>query len=67
MYVLTDVPKDLLNILDECIKEKDLTALNSDLAGNIKHEYSIPKGKAAISPFLMRLIVEHQKKFPSGS
>ena len=45
MYVLTDVPKDLLNILDECIKEKDLTALNSDLAGNIKHEYSIPKGK----------------------
>jgi len=40
MYVLTDVPQDLLKILDDCINEKDLMALNSDLAGNIKHEYA---------------------------
>ena len=64
MYVLTDVPQDLLKILDDCINEKDLMALNSDLAGNIKHEYAIPKGKAAISHFLMQLIIEHQKKYP---
>ena len=62
MYVLTDVPKDILEILDNVINEKDLAPLNMDLAGNLKHEYSIPKGKAAISPFLMQLIIEHQKK-----
>ena len=51
MYVITDVPKDLLQILDSVINEKDLAPLNMDLAGNLKHEYSIPKGKAAISPY----------------
>mgnify|MGYP003116735301 FL=1 len=64
MYVLTDVPKDILNILDTCINEKGLKPINDELAGNLKHEYSIPKGKAAVSPFLMRLIIEHQKKYP---
>ena len=43
MYVITDVPKDLLQILDSVINEKDLAPLNMDLAGNLKHEYSIPK------------------------
>ena len=62
MFIITDVPKDILKILDDVIKEKDLSPLNSDLAGNIKHEYSIPRGKAAISPLLMQMIVEHQKK-----
>ena len=65
MFVITDVPKDILEILDKVIKEKDLSPLNSDLAGNLKHEYSIPKGKAAISPLLMQMIVEHQKKYPN--
>ena len=64
MYVLTDVPKDILDILDTCINEKGLKPINDELAGNLKHEYSIPKGKAAVSPFLMRLIIEHQKKYP---
>ena len=64
MYVLTDVPKDILDILDTCINEKGLKHINDELAGNLKHEYSIPKGKAAVSPFLMRLIIEHQKKYP---
>ena len=65
MFIITDVPKDILKILDDVIKEKDLSPLNSDLAGNIKHEYSIPRGKAAISPLLMQMIVEHQKKYPN--
>ena len=64
MYVLTDVPKDILDILYTCINEKGLKPINDELAGNLKHEYSIPKGKAAVSPFLMRLIIEHQKKYP---
>ena len=61
MYVLTDVPKEILDILDQVIREKDLKPLNMDLAGNLKHEYAIPKGKAAVSPFLMQMIIEHQK------
>ncbi len=65
MYVLTDVPKETLDILDQVIREKDLKPLNMDLAGNLKHEYAIPKGKAAVSPFLMQMIIEHQKKYPN--
>ena len=51
MYVLADVPKDILNKLDECIDEKGLNPVNGDLAGNIMHEYSIPKGKLIIGSF----------------
>ena len=48
MYVLADVPKDILSKLDECIDEKGLNPVNGDLAGNIMHEYSIPKGKSIV-------------------
>lgn len=65
MYVLADVPKEILNILDGVIDEKGLSPLNKDLAGNIKHEYSIPKGKAAVSPMLMQMIIKHQEKYPN--
>lgn len=65
MYVLADVPKDILKILDDVIKEKELSPVNGDLAGNIKHEYSIPRGKAAVSPMLMHMIVKHREKYPN--
>ena len=65
MFVLADVPKDILKILDDVIKEKELSPLNGDLAGNIMHEYSIPKGKAAVSPMLMHMIVKHREKYPN--
>ena len=65
MYVLADTPKDILQILDNVIKEKDLSPLNGDLAGNLKHEFAIPKGKAAVSPMLMQLIIKHQEKYPN--
>jgi predicted 2-oxoglutarate/Fe(II)-dependent dioxygenase YbiX len=65
MYVLADVPKDILEILDDVIKEKALSPINGDLAGNIKHEYSIPKGKAAVSPMLMHMVVKHKEKYPN--
>ena len=61
MYVLADVPKEILEILDNVIDEKGLSPLNQDLAGNIKHEYAIPKGKAAVSPMLMQMIIKHQE------
>jgi hypothetical protein len=65
MYVLADVPKEILEILDNVIDEKGLSPLNQDLAGNIKHEYAIPKGKAAVSPLLMQMIIKHQEKYPN--
>jgi hypothetical protein len=65
MYVLADVPKEILEILDNVIDEKGLSPLNQDLAGNIKHEYAIPKGKAAVSPMLMQMIIKHQEKYPN--
>ena len=65
MYVLADVPKDILEILDDVIKEKTLAPINGDLAGNIKHEYSIPRGKAAVSPMLMHMVVKHKEKYPN--
>ena len=65
MYVLADVPKEILEILNNVIDEKGLSPLNQDLAGNIKHEYAIPKGKAAVSPMLMQMIIKHQEKYPN--
>ena len=65
MYVIADVPKEILSILDGVIEEKGLSPLNKDLAGNIKHEYAIPKGKAAVSPMLMQMIIKHQEKYPN--
>ena len=65
MYVLTDVPKDILSKLDECIDEKGLNPVNGDLAGNIMHEYSIPKGKPVVSPMLMHMVTEFNKKYPN--
>ena len=65
MYVLADVPKDILNKLDECIDEKGLNPVNGDLAGNIMHEYSIPKGKPVVSPMLMHMVTEFNKKYPN--
>ena len=65
MYVLTGVPKDILSKLDECIDEKGLNPVNGDLAGNIMHEYSIPKGKPIVSPMLMHMVTEFNKKYPN--
>ena len=65
MYVLADVPKEILEILNNVIDEKGLSPLNQDLAGNIKHEYAIPKGKAAGAPMLMQMIIKHQEKYPN--
>jgi len=65
MYVIADVPKEILTILDNVIREKELSPLNADLAGNIKNEFAIPKGKAAVSPMLMEMVIKHQEKYPN--
>ena len=36
MYVLADVPKEILEILDNVIDEKGLSPLNQDLAGYLQ-------------------------------
>tara|TARA_Y100000114_G_scaffold59471_1_gene54418 strand:- start:1689 stop:2270 length:582 start_codon:yes stop_codon:yes gene_type:complete len=61
---MADVPKDVLDKLDVCIQEKNLDKYNKDLAGNIKREYGIPKGKAAVSPFLMQMVLAYNEKYP---
>ena len=42
MYIIADVPKDVLDKLEVCIQEKGLDKYNKYLAGNIKREYGIP-------------------------
>ena len=64
MYIIADVPKELLNKLEICIQEKGLDKYNKELAGNIKREYGIPKGKSIISPFLMQMILAYNEKYP---
>ena len=64
MYIIADVPKDVLDKLEVCIQEKGLDKYNKDLAGNIKREYGIPKGKAAVSPFLMQMVLAYNEKYP---
>ena len=64
MYVISDVPKEILNQLEVVIHEKNKIPLNADLAGNIKNEFAIPKGKPFISPFLMQMLVAHKEKYP---
>ena len=65
MYLIADIPKEISKILDDVIDEKGLNPINSDLVGHIKHEYAIPKGKAAVSPLLMEMVFKYNEKFPN--
>tara|TARA_A100001515_G_scaffold21251_1_gene16069 strand:- start:85 stop:675 length:591 start_codon:yes stop_codon:yes gene_type:complete len=65
MYIIADVPKEILSKLEICIQEKGLDKYNKELAGNIKREYGIPKGKSIISPFLMQMILAYNEKYPN--
>ena len=52
MWIITDVPKDILEKLDKEINKKYLTQHNHHLAGNIKKELAIPEAKQHILNFL---------------
>lgn len=63
MYVITNVPKDILDQLDREIHKKSLERFNHNLAGNLKQEYSIPEAKPILMPFMNACVQEHSKQF----
>ena len=63
MYIITDVPKDILNKLDVEINKKSLEKFNENLAGNIKKELLIPKAKEILINYLGVAIQKHKEKF----
>lgn len=64
MYVLTDVPKDVLEKLDNIINQQNKGTASDKLAGNLRNEFLIPEGREVLHPFLMALIDAHNEKYP---
>jgi hypothetical protein len=64
MYLISNVPQEITDKIDEVIKGKNLVPANMDLAGNIKNEFLIPEGKQYVYPLIFALINEHKKKHP---
>ena len=64
MYLISTVPTDIYQKLDEIINKKHTVRANHELAGNIQSEYLIPDGKGVIWPFLNALMDEYFKKYP---
>ena len=64
MYVLADVPKDILDKLDNIIHQQNKATANECLAGNLQHEFFIPEGIEVVNPFIMALIDAHNEKYP---
>ena len=60
MYIITDVPKDILNKLDVEINKKSLEKWNENLAGNIKKELLIPKAKEIYSLYAFQQVSSNQ-------
>ena len=64
MYVMTDVPKDILDKIDIEINKTGLSPVNNELAGNLKHEFLIQDARVIIHPFLIEMVKEHRKRYP---
>ena len=64
MYLLSTVPQDVTDKLNEVIKAKNLEPANHNLAGNIKNEFMIPEGKEFVYPLIFALIDKHKEKYP---
>jgi len=64
MYVLADVPKDILDKLNNIIHQQNKDTANECLAGNLQHEFFIPEGIEILHPFIMALIDAHSEKYP---
>ena len=65
MYLITNVPEDISQKLDEIINKKQTVKANHDLAGNIQNEYRIPEGKPIVWPLIDKCIQAHFDKYPS--
>ena len=64
MYLITNVPQDMSNKLDEVINKKHTERANKDLAGNIQKEFMIPDGKPIVWPLIDQCIKAHFEKYP---
>ena len=64
MYLISTVPQDITDKLNEVIKGKNLQPANMDLAGNIKNEFLIPEGKEHVYPLIFALIDKHKEQYP---
>ena len=64
MYLISTVPQDITDKLNEVIKAKNLQPANMDLAGNIKNEFLIPEGKEHVYPLIFALIDKHKEQYP---
>jgi hypothetical protein len=62
-YVEDIVPESLINQLKEIVKEKELEKQNSNLAGNIKKEFKIPKALPVMKPYIFQLIKKYEDSF----
>ena len=65
MYILSDVPKYILDELEVIINKKNKPAYNDKLAGSIKNEFGIREGIRTLSPFLMKMVKAHNDKHPA--
>ena len=64
MYLISTVPQDITDKLNEVIKGKNLQPANMDLAGNIKNEFLIPEGKEHVYPLIFALFDKHKEQYP---
>jgi len=64
MYLVSTVPQDITQKLEEIINKKHTEKANHDLAGNIADEFIISEGKQVVWPMINYLIDEYFKKYP---
>ena len=62
-YIIDNVPYPLISQLKEIISEKQLESYNSDLAGNIKKEFKIPKAIPVMNDYMFQLVQKYENTF----
>ena len=62
MYLISTVPEDITQKLEEIINKKHTEKANHDLAGNIADEFIISEGKPVVWPMINYLITPWQMK-----
>ena len=64
MYLISTVPQDITDKLNEVIKGKNLQPADMDLEGNIKNDFLIPEGKEHVNALIFALIDKHKEQYP---
>ena len=62
-YIEDNVPYPLMNQLKEIVQERQLEAENSNLAGNIKKEYSIRSAIPLMKDYIFKLVQRYEQSF----